>query len=139
VCYKPGGAVWRQKVRGGILDYPCQAQERMTGPSMPDQRPASASPEPPARHLGDLARGDQRWQVYLETRPVDPSPAGPPKRSPVAGRLHFVAHDRVRRTAWIFLEWSDAELMARFQEFSASELWRMVESLEEVAPDSDTR
>lgn len=104
----------------------------MTGPLMPDPRSTPGSSEPQPRHLGDLARGDQRWQVYLETRPVDPSPAGPPKRSPVAGRLHFVAQGQVRRTAWIFLEWSDAELMARFQEFSAGELWRMVESLDEA-------
>ena len=53
--------------------------------------------------VGDLARSDQRWSVYLETRP---------NGRRVAGRLHFV-HDQERlATAWIFLEASEADIAA---------------------------
>ena len=84
--------------------------------------PLPQSPDAPtAHHLGDLARSDQRWSVYLETRPHG-------RR--VTGRLHFV-HDQERlATAWIFLEATEADIAARFNDFSPVELWRLVASLQ---------
>jgi hypothetical protein len=75
---------------------------------------------PLARHLGDLTRNDARWGVYLETRN---------EGDRWAGRLHFVDGTSHRSTGWIFVEWTERELIARFTEFSAVELWRVVESL----------
>lgn len=85
------------------------------------------SDDPAGRHLGDLARGDARWQVYLETR----HRAGPEARQQqmVEGRIHFVGIHSRRSTGWIFLEWSDAEVLARFNEFSPTELWKLVEGV----------
>ncbi len=82
--------------------------------------PAALPEAPAARHLGDLGRADERWQVYLETRPQGQS---------VAGRVHFSREGATRSSAWILLEWSEPELLARFNEFSAVELWRLLESL----------
>jgi hypothetical protein len=86
------------------------------------QHPLSAAlPEAPtARHLGDLGRADARWQVYLETRSQGQT---------VAGRVHFVQGDLIRSSAWILLEWSEQDVLHRFNEFSAVELWRLLESL----------
>jgi hypothetical protein len=59
--------------------------------------------------------------VFLETRPGD---------QPARGRVHFVAiGGETRSTGWIFVEPSDQELMRRFHEFSAVELWKLLESL----------
>jgi hypothetical protein len=75
---------------------------------------------PGAHHLGDLARGGTTWRVYLETQ-TDARPA--------KGRVHFVASSGTRSTGWIFVEWSEADLLKRFHEFSALELWKLLESL----------
>jgi hypothetical protein len=34
-----------------------------------------------------------------------------------------------RSTGWIFSEWSDADIVHRFNEFSAAELWLLLDSL----------
>ena len=87
----------------------------------PLQPAAAGLPEAPAaHHLGELARSDRRWNVYLETRSAGAA---------VAGRLHFVEGDLRRSTTWIFLEASEAEILNRFGDFSPVELWRLVESL----------
>lgn len=86
---------------------------------MDAKQPAIAG-SPYGAYLGDLARGGTTWQVYLDTRP---------EGSLVAGRVHFVAGDTVRTTAWIFLEWSEADAARRFNEFSPIELWKILESL----------
>jgi hypothetical protein len=75
---------------------------------------------PGARYLGDLARANERWQVFLESRPQGQA---------VAGRVHFVQGELTRSSAWILLEWNEPEVVARFNEFSAVELWRLLESL----------
>ena len=75
---------------------------------------------PGARHLGDLARGETLWRVYLET---------PQEGGPVRGRVHFVSSDATRSTGWIFVESSEQDLLRRFQDFSAVELWKLLESL----------
>ncbi len=73
-----------------------------------------------ADHMGDLARGGTNWSVHLETR----------QDGPIAvGRVHFVASDVRRSSAWIFREWSVADVKTRFSEFSPLELWRLLESL----------
>ena len=73
-----------------------------------------------AEHMGDLARGGTTWSVHLETRQDGPV---------TAGRVHFVAGDVRRSSAWIFREWSAADVRSRFTEFSPLELWRLLESL----------
>jgi hypothetical protein len=82
--------------------------------------PAALPEAPAARHLGDLGRADERWQVFLETRTQGKT---------VAGRVHFVQEGQTRSSAWILLEWSEQEVLQRFNEFSAVELWRLLESL----------
>ncbi len=83
--------------------------------------PQSAIPEaPPGRHLGDLARGDTTWKVRLEIRA---------EGKLVGGRVHFVSDEATRSTGWIFLEWSEIEMIQRFNEFSPIELWKILESL----------
>jgi hypothetical protein len=77
-----------------------------------------------AKHMGELKRGDERWEVFMEVQP-DPE-VGP---GAVRGRLHFASGERHRTTSWIFLEWSEREVQERFGEFSAVELWHFVESL----------
>jgi hypothetical protein len=93
--------------------------------------PASASESgsvPTGQVLGELQRGEILWQVLLETR-LHPRAQG--ARGPLQGRLHFVRDrgEAVRSTAWIFVEWGDADLLVRFAEFSAVELWNLLDSL----------
>jgi hypothetical protein len=76
-----------------------------------------------SKHMGELRRGDQHWDVYLESQPDATVEA-------VRGRLHFVAQGRHRVTGWIFLELQEREIHDRFGGFSAVELWHFVESLE---------
>ena len=73
------------------------------------------------RHLGDLTRGEETWQVRLETRSHGQL---------VAGRVYFSGPKTTRITSWIFLEWSEQDVMIRFNEFSPVELWKLLESLE---------
>ncbi len=75
-----------------------------------------------ARHMGQLQRGDQKWDVFLETQPDG-------ELSAVRGRLHFVAQDRHLQTTWVFLEMQERDVQERFGEFSAVELWHFVEAL----------
>ncbi|MGE0353718.1 MAG: hypothetical protein AB7Q69_10790 [Gemmatimonadales bacterium] len=85
---------------------------------MPPTSPISEAPN--ARHLGDLARSEARWSVYLETRP---------RGQGMAGRVHFLQGARRRTTGWIFLEWSEQAVLDRFNDFSPLELWKILESL----------
>lgn len=60
--------------------------------------------------------------MFLETRGGD---------QPARGRIHFVSNQGgvTRSTGWIFVEPNDQELIRRFHEFSAVELWKLLESL----------
>jgi hypothetical protein len=78
-----------------------------------------------AKHMGELKRGDDRWDVYIEMQPDAEVGAGA-----VRGRVHFVSGERRRTTGWIFLEWSEREIQDRFGEFSAVELWHFVAALD---------
>jgi hypothetical protein len=84
--------------------------------------PIELPDHPGSRHLGDLNRGEVSWRVFLETRPGDQQ---------ARGRIHFVSPtgESTRSTGWIFVEPTDQELLRRFQEFSAVELWKLLESL----------
>ena len=79
-----------------------------------------------SRHMGELKRGNDRWDVFLETEPD--TAAGT-----VRGRLHFVATQRRFTTGWVFLEWRVEDVHERFGEFSAVELWHFLEALEAEA------
>jgi hypothetical protein len=75
-----------------------------------------------ARQMGELQRGEARWDVLLETV-QDPSVGG------LRGRIHFISGNVHRLSGWIFLEWAESEIDARFGEFSAQELWNLLNSL----------
>jgi hypothetical protein len=76
------------------------------------------------KHMGELKRGEQRWDVYLEGQPDTSLGA-------VRGRIHFVGTGGQphKVTSWIFLEWKDKDIQDRFAEFSAVELLHFVEAL----------
>ncbi|PYP31568.1 MAG: hypothetical protein DMD47_06465 [Gemmatimonadetes bacterium] len=76
-----------------------------------------------AKHMGELKRGDERWDVFVETQ-LDGEVGA------VRGRLHFVSGEQHRMTAWIFLELTEREIQERFGEFSAIELWHFLEALQ---------
>jgi len=82
--------------------------------------PIDLPEHPGARHLGDLARGEAAWRVYLETRPGE---------AVARARIHFVSAATTRSTGWIFVEPTDQDLVRRFSDFSAVELWKLLESL----------
>ena len=75
-----------------------------------------------ATHMGHLARGDVRWEVFLEI-------LADADKSLRRGRVHFVAGERHRESAWIFVEVAERDVLERFNEFSAVELWSLLESL----------
>jgi hypothetical protein len=77
-----------------------------------------------AKHMGELKRGEERWDVYMELQHDGEVGAGA-----VRGRLHFLNADRRRTTGWIFLEVSEREVLDRFGEFSPVELWHFLEAL----------
>lgn len=77
-----------------------------------------------ARQMGELVRGESRWNVLLESVPD-------PVVGAVRGRIHFISGDRHRLSTWIFLEWSEKDVDTRFAEFSAQELWTLLDSLAE--------
>ena len=87
------------------------------------------TPRPPygwaqhATHMGQLKRSEIRWDVYLEMLPDQDD------RTLRRGRVHYVAGERHRESAWIFLERTDRDVLDRFNEFSAIELWSLLESL----------
>ncbi|HEY2824637.1 MAG TPA: hypothetical protein VGI83_03740 [Gemmatimonadales bacterium] len=75
-----------------------------------------------ARDMGELARGDHRWTVLLETVKDATVDA-------FRGRIHFVSGTRHRLSGWIFLEWAEKDVEQRFTEFSAQELWNLLDAL----------
>lgn len=75
-----------------------------------------------ARQMGELVRGDSRWNVLLEYV-TDPSVEA------IRGRIHFIAGNIHRLSGWIFLEWAEKDIEIRFAEFSPQELWNLLDSL----------
>jgi hypothetical protein len=76
-----------------------------------------------ARQMGELMRGESRWDVLLET-------VRDASVEAVRGRIHFVSGNVHRLSGWVFLEWSERDVQERFGEFSAQELWNLLDSLE---------
>ena len=72
--------------------------------------------------MGELVRGEDRWDVLLESVRDDEVEC-------LRGRIHFVSGNTHRLSGWIFLEWSEREIESRFGDFSAQELWRLLDSL----------
>ncbi len=72
--------------------------------------------------MGELARGNDRWDVLLESVRDD-------EVDGLRGRIHFVSGNTHHLSGWIFLEWSEREIESRFGEFSAQELWSLLDSL----------
>ncbi len=72
--------------------------------------------------MGELTRGDDRWDVMLESVRDE-------EINGVRGRIHFVHGDVHRLTGWVFLEWAEKDIEIRFNEFSAQELWNLLDSL----------
>jgi hypothetical protein len=94
---------------------------------MPGEPRKSKRFDPPladiqARQMGELQRGDSRWDVLVEF-------ARDEEVGALRGRIHFVAGNVHRVSGWIFLEWSAKDIEARFGEFSAQELWNLLDSL----------
>jgi len=88
--------------------------------------PGSKRFDPPlsditARPMGELTRGEDRWDVVLET--VKDA------EGVIRGRIHFISGNNHRLSGWIFLEWQDKDVEERFAEFSAQELWNLLDSL----------
>lgn len=79
-----------------------------------------------AKHMGELHRGGEHWDVYLEAQ----ADAG---LGAFRGRLHFVSQGRHRMTGWIFLEPQERDMHERFTELSAAELWHFVAALADGA------
>lgn len=75
-----------------------------------------------ARALGELTRGEDRWDVVLET-------VKDPENGVIRGRIHFICGTNHRLSGWIFLEWQEKDVEERFAEFSAQELWNLLDSL----------
>ena len=77
-----------------------------------------------SRHMGELKRGSNRWDVFLEVQPDAELGA-------VRGRIHFVGTTETsyKATGWVFLEWQERDVLERFGEFSAVELLQFVEAI----------
>jgi hypothetical protein len=94
---------------------------------MPGEPRKSKRFDPPladiqARQMGELQRGESRWDVLVEF-------ARDEEVGALRGRIHFVTGQLHRVSGWIFLEWSARDIEARFGEFSAQELWNLLDSL----------
>jgi hypothetical protein len=94
---------------------------------MPGEPRKSRRFDPPlsqiqARQMGELLRGESRWDVLIEFARDDEIGA-------LRGRIHFVSGQVHRVSGWIFLEWSAKDIETRFGEFSAQELWNLLDSL----------
>ncbi|MGD2136099.1 MAG: hypothetical protein PVF27_08065 [Gemmatimonadales bacterium] len=91
----------------------------------PDEKPTRFDPplaEIKARPMGELQRGEDRWDVLLETVPDASVNA-------IRGRIHFISGHTHRLSGWIFLEWAEQDVETRFAEFSAQELWNLLDSM----------
>lgn len=91
----------------------------------PDEKPTRFDPplaQIKARQMGELQRGDDRWDVLLET--VQDASV-----NAIRGRIHFISGTKHRLSGWIFLEWAEKDVDVRFAEFSAQELWNLLDSM----------
>ncbi len=75
-----------------------------------------------AMPLRRLARGRATWDVYLEAEPH-------PDIGAIRGRLHFLCDDRHHVSTWIFLEWTEKEVVDRARRFTTGELTAFLDAL----------
>jgi len=75
-----------------------------------------------ARQMGELQRGESHWDVLIEFARDEDVGA-------LRGRIHFISGVQHRLSGWIFLEWAARDIETRFNEFSAQELWNLLDSL----------
>ena len=75
-----------------------------------------------ARQMGELQRGESHWDVLIEF-------ARDEEVGALRGRIHFISGVVHRLSGWIFLEWSARDIETRFAEFSAQELWNLLDSI----------
>jgi hypothetical protein len=76
-----------------------------------------------ARQMGELEVGEVRWEVLLET-------ARDHGDGVLRGRIHFISGNNHRLSGWMFLEWDEPDVEARFREFSSGRnLWDLLKSL----------
>lgn len=75
-----------------------------------------------ARQMGELQRGESHWEVLVEV-------ARDEEVGALRGRIHFISGVLHRLSGWIFLEWAARDIETRFNEFSAQELWNLLDSL----------
>ena len=118
-CHPPAFSVgvWRQ----GGASVSLAAMSNGSAPKQTRFDPPLS--EIKARQMGELARGESRWDVLLETVRDGSVEA-------FRGRIHFVGGTAHRMSGWIFLEWKEADVLTRFGEFSAQELWNLLDSLQ---------
>ena len=95
--------------------------------SDPSDRPKPRRFTPPlsaikSKQMGELARGEDRWDVVLESVRDD-------EIDGLRGRIHFISGNVHRLSGWIFLEWMERDVDTRFSDFSAQELWSLLDSL----------
>jgi hypothetical protein len=100
----------------------------MTQDAEANQKPSRFDPawsDIQARPMGKLTRGENLWEVILETA-QDPEVGG------IRGRIHYISGNTHRLSAWIFLEWDERDIDTRFSEFAASaqQLWELLDSLQ---------
>lgn len=76
-----------------------------------------------ARQMGELVRGESHWDVLLET-------VKDPTVDAIRGRIHFISGNIHRLSGWIFLEWIEKDVETRFAEFSAQELWNLLDAID---------
>ncbi len=115
-----------------ILPFPatpgwCDAGRGINVARMPTEPRRRRGFDPPlkeikAREMGELVRGDSHWTVLLET-------VRDPEVDALRGRIHFICGNIHRLSGWVFLEWAERDIETRFSEFSAQELWNLLDSL----------
>gem|GEM_PF-2294061 len=71
---------------------------------------------------GRAGSGGRQVDVLLESVRDD-------EMNCLRGRIHFVSGNTHRLSGWIFLEWAERDVDTRFGEFSAQELWSLLDSL----------
>lgn len=77
---------------------------------------------PAALPLRRLARGGVEWEVLLQAEPHPEIPA-------IRGRLHYLHDERRYATAWIFLEWTEKEVVDRARRFNPADLSSFLDAL----------
>jgi hypothetical protein len=79
--------------------------------------------------IGASLRGFFEAAERAQTRSFGETDPAAPEMTGVRGRVHFVQGERHRESAWIFLDRTHGDVVSRFNEFGANELWQLLEAL----------